>query len=186
MQRTIHDARVVALGALLLALSTIAQAQTNGDLVPSGGGSQTLPERPSPIEREVGIQDPTGGRQLFQWSVFGDWMHVHGPFVGASVGMYRGVSIFLGGTNHVAQSSKCPDGICTDVTGKFGLAYGVTVAALSINRIELSGGAFYAGRIRPLARLSVPLDLPWMPVAIPDARIRVSYPFGIGLEWGSP
>jgi hypothetical protein len=69
--------------------------------------------------------------------------------------------------------------------------YGGNIGFLSFAGIQLSGGMMFfsgngdTGDVAPCGALSIPLDAHWLPIHVENTRIRATYPFGIGIEWGA-
>jgi hypothetical protein len=40
------------------------------------------------------------------------------------------------------------------------------------------------GDMVPTGQLTVPLDAHWLPFRVPKTRVRITYPIGVGIEWG--
>lgn len=147
---------------------------------------QRLHARSYGFERETPMKYRT-----FTANVFGDYWFQAGPRVGASAGIYRAFEVHLGvlvdkyttgttGTNPMPMTSR-----------ETRVFYGASAAFLSYAGVEASGGIVVqlgdgdTGDFQPIAELSVALDAHWLPFRVKNTRARLTYPIGLGIEWGA-
>jgi hypothetical protein len=130
----------------------------------------------------------------FSASVFADYWFTSGPRIGGTFGMFRSFEIVL----VVLRDTKTMGGGMTGMpetsTGVTRIMYGGNVGFLSIMGVQLSAGLMLFsgdgdtggnGSMVPCGQLSIPLDAHWLPFHIENTRVRATYPFGLGIEWGA-
>jgi len=153
-------------------------------LVPSSAGDQRLAQHELALERETTVPD-----HPFTASVFADYWFTAGPRVGGTVGMFRAFEAHLG----VLLDSQTVMGTMpgtTTTTSSTRIFYGITAGLLSIRGVQLAGGLIVhtgqgdTGEMIPTGQLTVPLDAHWLPFRVEKTRVRITYPIGIGIEWG--
>lgn len=153
-------------------------------LVPSSAGDQSLAMHEQALERETTVPD-----HPFTASVFADYWFTAGPRVGGTAGMFRAFEVHLGVLLDSNTTMPTPPTPPTS-TSSTRIFYGVTVGLLSYRGVQLAGGFVAltgqgdAGDMVPTGQLTVPLDAHWLPFRVANSRVRITYPLGVGIEWG--
>lgn len=166
-----------------------AAARATG-LVSTSASKARLLAPPASVTRET-VPDSAKDGDLAQYAVFASWAGPWGPWVGGSFGMFRAFRVDLGATQRLTYRSVCVGSRCENVIdGRAGLTFGwaISVAIVSYNGVEGSFGlaVFDNHDVTPTARLALTLDAAWLPFRVPKTRVFLSYPIGLGVEWGSP
>lgn len=153
-------------------------------LLPSTAADQHLATHDQALEGETTVPD-----HPFTASVFGDYWFSAGPRVGGTAGMYRAFEAHLGVLIDSTTTMPTPPAAPTS-TSSTRIFYGVTVGLLSYRGVQLAGGIVsLTGRgdapdTLLTGQLTVPLDAHWLPFRVANSRLRITYPVGVGIEWG--
>jgi hypothetical protein len=115
-----------------------------------------------------------------------DFWFQSGPRAAATFGLYRAFELELG----VVYDTDTPMTAGAEFSRSLRFMATGTLAMFSYRSVMLKGGlamAFGDGDLPDTfltANLTVPLDAPWLPFRLTNARARVTYPIGLGIEWG--
>jgi hypothetical protein len=154
-------------------------------LLPSSAADQSLATHGYALEKETTVPD-----HQFTASVFADYWFTAGPRIGGTAGMFRAFEAHFGVLLDTETTMGVGGGPSTS-TFSTRIMYGASMGLLSYRGIQLAAGLiFLAGRGDTSAtvltgQLSVPLDAHWLPFRVENTRVRVTYPIGIGIEWGA-
>lgn len=155
-------------------------------LLASSATDQHLSTHSYALDHETTLPD-----HQFSGSLFADYWFTSGPRIGGTFGMFRSFEAVLGVLRDTETTGGGMTGQPEMSAGKTRIMYGGNIGFLSIMGVQLSGGLmFFSGSgdtaaVTPCGQLSIPLDAHWLPFHIENTRVRATYPFGLGIEWGA-
>lgn len=155
-------------------------------LMASNATDQHLARHDLALDKETTLPD-----HPFTGFVFGDYWFTSGPRLGVTAGVFRAFELHLGVLLDSKTTMPAMVGGPTTSSSSTRFFYGGSVGLLSLYGIQLAGGLTAllgdgdTSDIVPNATLSLPLDAHWLPFHIEKTRVRITYPVGIGIEWGN-
>jgi hypothetical protein len=153
-------------------------------LLPSSIGDQSLVTHAYALDKETTVPDHT-----FTASLFADYWFTAGPRVGGTAGMFRSFEAHFGvllDTLTTMSASGAPSTSSSSTR----IMYGASIGLVSYAGIQLAGGMIFltgqgnTAAMVPTGQLTVPLDAHWLPFSVANTRVRITYPIGLGIEWG--
>ena len=154
-------------------------------LLASSATDQHLARHDLALDKETTVPD-----HPFTGFVFADYWFMNGPRFGATAGMFRSFEAHLGVLLDSKTTMSGTGGSSTSsVSTRF--FYGASVGLLSLYGVQLAGGITVltgsgdTSDMVPNGTLSLPLDAHWLPFRVEKTRLRITYPVGIGIEWGN-
>lgn len=146
---------------------------------------QHLADHPRAYDRET----PTIQRFVTA-GVFVDYQFSAGPRVAGSFGVFRGFELYLGEMRDtLTMKAVGSTPAMASKTTRF--MSGMNIALISYAGFHLAGGLMVLSgqgdtkNMSYTGALSLQLDAHWLPFHVANTRVRINYPFGIGIEWGA-
>jgi hypothetical protein len=152
--------------------------------LPSSVADQSLVAHGYALEKETTVPD-----HPFTASLFADYWFTAGPRIGGTAGMFRSFEAHFGVLLDTLTTMGV-GGAPSTSSSETRIFYGASVGLLSYAGIQLAGGLIFltgqgdTGETIPTGQLTLPLDAHWLPFSIANTRVRITYPIGVGIEWG--